>query len=495
METAFTRVFLLLVISMPISMIGQTLTGRVAESSGAVLAKAHVVVHNQDTNVEVVTVTTGTGDYTVPYLKPGIYSVTASAPGFDVESKTDITLQVSQTVTINFSMKVGAVTETVDVSGAQLDRGKSDVGEVVENERVNELPLNGGDLGQLAQLSAGTYYSGNVLYVRPFDNSVAALSINGSGYGSNALMLDGVSNEAAHGDAYNGTNSQQGYIPPVQAVQEFKVVTNPFDAMYGRLQGGAIDVMLKSGTNQLHGSVYEFARRAYLDANLWSNDFNHIPKSSHTRDQYGAELDGPIVLPKLYNGRDKTFFLAQVENWKEIFPGVLLDTVPEAQWLTGDFSDLQYYDAPSNSMKPITLYDPLTTHINSTGAAVRDPFPTVNGKINQIPTNRISPFALAILKYYPSPNTTPTPQSTSYTRNYVAPSPTTDIYRNALIKIDQIIGAKDRVSLRYGYWERSETDDQSGIPGVGAYGEYPHGERVNTFSPEWVHTFTPSAGS
>lgn len=487
---ALGKLMLLLAVTLPAALRGQTLTGRVAESTGAFLPKARVVVHNQATNVEVVTATTSTGDYTVPYLKPGIYSVTASSPGFGIETRTDITLQVSQTVTINFVMRVGAITESVNVSGAQLDHDKADNGEVVENERVTELPLNGGDMGQLAQLSAGTYYSGSVLYVRPFDNSVAAMSINGSSSGNNALLLDGVSNEAAHGDAYNGTNSQQGYIPPVQAVQEFKVVTNPFDAMYGRLQGGAIDMTLKSGTNQLHGSVYEFARRAYLDANLWANDFNHIPKASHTRDQYGIELDGPVFIPKLYDGRDKTFFVAQVENWSEIFPGVVLDTVPEPQWLTGDFSDLQYYDAPSNSMKPITLYDPLTTRIVN-GTPVRDPFPTVNGKINQIPMNRLSPFALAILKYYPTPNATPTPQSTSYTRNYVAPSPTTDTYRNALIKVDQVIGSKDRVSLRYGYWERSETDDQSGIPGIGAYGEYPHGERVSTFSPEWIHTFTP----
>ena len=467
----------------------QQITGRIADSSGAIVPKAQVTITNLDTNVVENTVTTGTGDYTVPYLKPGVYSVTASARGFNTETKTNITLQVSQTVHIDFALNVGAVTETINVSGEQLDKDKADVGEVVENDRVNELPLNGGDMGQLAQLSAGAYYSGSILYVRPFDNSVAAMSINGNAYGSNALLLDGVSNEAAHGDAYNGTNSQQGYIPPVQAVQEFKVVTNPYDAVYGRLQGGAIDMTLKSGTNQIHGSVYEFARRAYLDANSWVNDFNRIAKPSHTRDQYGAELDGPIWIPKLYNGRDKTFFLAQFENWSEIFPGTLVDTVPEPQWLQGDFSDLQYYNSSTGTYQPIILYDPLTTKVVN-GTPTRQPFPTINGKINQIPTNRLSPYALALFKLYPAPNSAPRPQTTSYTGNYIAPSPTTDTYRNALFKIDQVIGANDRVSLRYGYWERYEFDNQSGIPGEGAYGEYPHGERVNTFTPDWIHTFT-----
>lgn len=473
-------------------LMGQAFTGKVKDAAGAVIPKASVTVHNKDTGVDTTTVTTGTGDYTVPYLKPGVYNLMVAAAGFDQETKTDVTLQVSQTVEINFTMKVGTVSEVVQVNEAQLDHSKADVGEVVENERVNELPLNGGDMGQLAQLTAGTYYSGNILYVRPFDNSVAAMSINGSSYGSNELMLDGVSNEAAHGDAYNGSNSQTGYIAPVQSVQEFKVVTNPFDASYGHLQGGAIDMTLKSGTNQIHGSVYEFARRAYLDANSWFNDYYGYSKPSHTRDQYGFELDGPVVLPKLYNGRNRTFFLAQFENWSEIFPGTVLDTVPEPQWLKGDFSDLQYFDRTTNSLQPIILYDPLTLHDNGTGTLVRDPFPTVNGKINQIPLNRLSPYALAVLGYYPTPNAQANLSSNTYTQNYAAQTPTTDSYRNALIKIDQVLGGNDRITVRYGYWERSEYLDQSGIPGMGAYGEYPHGERVNTFAPEWIHTFTPN---
>jgi len=155
----------------------QEFTGRVTDPTGAILPRARVTITNLDTNVTVFSVTTASGDYTVPYLKPGHYSVTVSSAGFETQTKTNVTLQVSQTATVNFEMKVGAVAQTVRVTEAQLDHGKADVGEVVENERVNELPLNGGDMGQLAQLSAGTYYSGNVLYVRPFDNSLAALSI------------------------------------------------------------------------------------------------------------------------------------------------------------------------------------------------------------------------------------------------------------------------------------------------------------------------------
>ncbi len=465
----------------------QQFTGRVTDSSGAILPKARVTITNLDTNVSVSTVTTASGDYTVPYLKPGRYSVRITSTGFEPQTKTGITLQVSQTVTIDFVMTVGSISETVQVDGAQLDRSRADIGEVVENDRVNELPLNGGDMGQLAQLSAGTYYSGNILYIRPFDNSVAALSINGGGYANNELLLDGVSNEAAHGDAYNGTNSQVGYIAPVQAVQEFKVVTNPYDAAYGRAQGGVIDMTLKSGTNQLHGSVYEFARRGWLDSNLWINGYNHRANQPHKRDQYGFELDGPVEIPKLYHGRDKTFFLAQFENWSEVFPGVALDTVPDPKWLQGDFSDLTYFDASTSSRKAITIYDPLTLHDNGTGTLVRDPFPG-----NIIPKERLSPFAVKLFSYYPAPNATPGATQTSYTNNYTGDSSVRDTYRNGLMKIDQNISGADRVSIRWGYWERSEYQNQNGIPGLGANGEFPHGERVNTFAPEWIHAFSPN---
>ncbi|WP_158941666.1 carboxypeptidase regulatory-like domain-containing protein [Granulicella sp. S190] len=473
----------LAILMLPAVLSAQQFTGRVTDSTGAAVPKAKVTVLNQATNVASSTTTTGDGDYTVPYLKPGLYKVSVAAPGFDLETKTDITLQVSQTVSLDFALKIGSVDLTVSVSGEQLDRSKADVGEVVENERVNELPLNGGDLGQLAQLSAGTYYGGNVLYTRPFDNSVADLSINGAQAAENLLLLDGVSNEAAHGDAYNGTNSQIGYIAPIQSTQEFKVVTVPLDAAYGRLQGGALDITLKSGTNQLHGSVYEFARRGWLDANLWSNDFAGLPKAAHTRDQYGAQLDGPLVIPHLYNGRDKTFFVAQFENWKEVFPGTALDSVPDPAWLNGDFSNLTYFDKPSSSQKPLIIYDPLTLHSDGT----RDPFPG-----NIIPQSRISPFAKAILSLYPTPNAKPNAQQNSYVNNYAADTSVRDTYRNALIKVDQVIGSNDRVSIRYGWWERSETQNQTGIPGVGANGEFPHAERVNTFSPDWVHTITPN---
>lgn len=469
------------------NLFAQQFTGRVTDTSGAAIPKASITVLNQQTGVAIKTLSTGTGDYTVPYLKPGLYTVTAEARGFNKEARTDITLQVGQSAKIDFQLNVGSITETVTVvSDKTLLADRGDVGEVVENTRVTELPLNGGDPTTLSQLSAGANWYGSRQYLRPFDDNEADLSINGGGTGNNALTLDGVSNEAAKGDAYNGTNSQIGYVPPVSAVQEFKIVTNPYDAQYGRASGGVIDISLKSGTNLLHGSVYEYARRGYLDANSWQNNYYGTPRTGQKRDQYGAELDGPLILPKLYNGRNRTFFLLQFENFKSVEPGTAVSSVPLPGWSTGDFSNLVYYDGTTGSYQPDTIYDPLSLHYNAAGVPLRDPFPG-----NVIPSGRLSAFAQKFMSYFPAPNLPPSAGQNPWTDDYSAPSQIFDTYRNALAKIDQNISSRDRLTLRWGYWIRFEDQNQSGIPGPGARGEFPHAERSNTFATDWVHTFNP----
>ena len=466
----------------------QEFTGHVADKTGAAIPNARISVLNQETGVVLETKSTGAGDYTVPYLHPGKYTLTAVSPGFEQDRHTQITLEQGQTAVINFNMAVGATTETVTVKEDEsLLAGSGDVGEVVENTRITELPLNGGNVMDFTQLTAGANLQVSPLYIRPFDDPQADLSINGGGVGNNEIMLDGVSNEAAHGDAYNGTNSQIGYQPPAEAVGEFKLITNPYDAKYGRESGGVIDMTLKSGTNTLHGSVYEFARRSFLDANSWANDYYGTSKNTQKRDQYGFEVDGPLRIPKLYNGRDKTFFVLQFENWYNDDPGTAITSVPEQQWLTGDFRDLTYFDSSSQTYKPSVIYDPLTLHDNGSGVLVRDPF-TVN---NLIPQSRINSVAAKILSYYPAPNHTAAAGTNSWVSNYAVPDPLIDKYRNALIKIDQVISSKDRITARYGYWDRTETQNTSGMPaGPAQSGEFPHGEHSNTGAVDWVHTFT-----
>jgi hypothetical protein len=496
-----TRRLLILGLLLTASLLAaQEFTGFVTDASGAVLPKAAVTAHNLETNVDIGTVSTAAGNYTIPYLKPGNYTVSAEANGFEKGLRKGLVLQTGQTATVSFALKVGSTTETVTVVGdSLLDVGKADNGEVVENTRVTELPLNGRDPDMLSILNAGAIWTGSIQWQRPFDDTQQNLSINGGGSSLNELMLDGMSNEAS--GIVNTGNSKIAYVPPVDAVQEFKIITNPYDAQYGRLAGGVVDMDLKTGTNKLHGDVYEFARRTFLDANTWQNDWlltqpgnvgnphaeKEYARAQHKLDQYGAELDGPVVLPKLFNGRDKSFFLLQYENWNEVVPNSLVTSVPDPSWVKGDFSDLTWWNGSAGAYQPIIIYDPLTLSCDASGNCTRQPFPG-----NIIPPGRLNPVAQAVMSYYPAPNTTPAPGTNPFANNFATPNPTTDRYRNVIGKVDQNITQKDRASLRYGYWERVEIRNTNGMPGPIAEGQLPHGERSHTFALQETHTFAPN---
>jgi hypothetical protein len=289
----------------------------------------------------------------------------------------------------------------------------------------------------------------------------------------------------------------------VDSVQEFKIVTNAYDAQYGRAAGGAMDVTLKSGTNHIHGDVYEFARRTWLDANTWQNDWllaqGKSPSLYSTPrmkwDQYGAELDGPVVLPKIYNGRDKSFFVLQYENFNEVVPATIITSVPDPSWASGDFSNLTWFNGSDGKYEPIWIYDPLSLNCSS-GTCVRQTFAAEAGhpndpNYNKIQSARLNPVTQAIMAYFPKPNTTPLAGTNPFANNYATSTPTTERYRNILGKWDQNISSKDRFSIRYGYWERVETGSTNGMPGPIAEGNFPHGERSHTFATQWTHTFTP----
>jgi hypothetical protein len=500
---------LLLGLLLPASFLAaQEFTGSVTDSTGAVVPKATITAHNVDTNLDTKAVTTRSGVYTIPYLTPGNYTVSAQAQGFETALHSGIVLQVGETSTVNLELKVGKTSETITVTGdTLLDIGKADNGEVVENTRVTELPLNGRDPGMLSILSAGALWTqSSTQYQRPFDDTQANLAVNGGQAGNIELMMDGVPNNAS--PINNAGQANISYVPPVDSVQEFKIITNPYDALYGLMAGAVEDVTLKSGTNKIHGDVYEYARRTWLDANTWQNGYDIGKASPGTDlkpfetpnmkwDQYGAEADGPVVLPKLYNGRDKTFFTMQYENWKEAEPNTVSDSVPDPKWATGDFSSLVYWNGTNKDYEPISILDPMNISQNASGAWVRVPFgptDTINptSAANIIPASRINAMAQKILKLYPAPNTTTAAGSNPFANNYTVPGTDENRYRNVLVKVDENLSSKDRFSLHYGYWERVEVRSYDGFTGPETRGQLPHGERSHTFTLEETHTFTPN---
>ena len=343
-----------------------TLKGRVPDSSGAAVPAAKLDVKNTGTNRIVSTVTDSAGQYTVPFLKPGSYSVTVEAPGFKKFLREGLSLSVGDTVDVDIALQVGAVSEqlTVTAEAPLLETAKADRGTLVDERTVAEMPLNGRNPFMLAKIAAGVNFNGTVIYQRPFDNgAIAQWTINGGLYSSNEFLLDGTPNNAQAG------SNNLAYVPPVDAVQEFKIQTNSYDAQYGHTSGGIVNVSLKSGTNALHGTVYEFARRKAWDANSFQNNAVGAPKGEHYLDQYGGQISGPVYIPKIYDGRNKTFFMFDYEKYRENTPRPFTLSVPAPEFSTGDFSKLV-----NGVGQQITIYDPATGK-NVNGTWVRRPFP------------------------------------------------------------------------------------------------------------------------
>ncbi len=450
-----------------------TVTGRVTDPDGLAIPGVVITATNTQTNETAATASSEQGAYSLPFLKPGIYTITAELEGFRKHTQEKVELQVGQTITLPIQLQVGALTEIVTVVSETVEGSKADRGMVVDNKRVTELPLNARNPFELSTLSPGITKQGNAIYQRPFDNgAIADWSINGGQNRNNEFLLDGAPNNSIQG----GNNL--AYVPPVDSVQEFKIITNSYDAQYGRTAGGVVNVSLKSGTNVLHGTVYEFARRKFLDSREYFHEVNNQDKPNHKLDQYGFQIDGPVKIPGLYDGTNKTFFMFNYEGYKELTPNPATLTFPDDAQISGDFSNLR--DRNGNL---ITIYDPSTGRMEN-GRFVRDPFPG-----NRIPQDRINPMAQQILRLYPKPNTT-TPGADPWRDNFLfSPNLADDTFYNIATKVDQNISDKSRLFVRYAQNKRTETRFSNGIlSGPAQDGQLPL-ERLNyTGVADWVRT-------
>ncbi|WP_187290181.1 TonB-dependent receptor [Terriglobus saanensis] len=475
----------------------QQFTGHVVDPSGAVIPAAQVTIHNQATGVDVTTTTTSTGLYSAPYLTPGAYDITVTKDGFSTQQKTSIQLTVDQTSTIDFSMAVGAASEvvTVNASGAQVELSKADRGELIEGERVTQMPLDGRNPFNLVGLSPGVRDTSSSQYPRPFDNVTGNQYANGSPQVSQT-NVDGVGNDASD-------LGRTAFTPSVDVVQAFKIVLNAYDASYGHSGGSSIDVSLKSGGNQIHGSVYEYMRRSWLDTNAWQSNYNNPAnpsKAPHKRDQYGFELDGPIIIPHVFDGRNKLFFLASYEQMNDILPNPSYNvySLPNPAWLTGDFSTATYWNSTTNSLQPLTIYDPLTPlhtvvdPIDGKTKLAHDPFPG-----NKVPSNRIDPVAANILSYYSylNPNVNPGAGFAPWTNNYENLQVEHDLWRNAVFKVDYNLSDKDKFSFRWagqGRWIAANWN--TGAPADDPANSNGHGVAPlsETGQVQWTHIFSPT---
>jgi hypothetical protein len=451
-----------------------TVKGQVVDSSQGALPGATVTIRNQETNEVATAVTNNDGNYTIPFLRPGLYTLTVEMSGFQKYSRTDMRLEVSQVAVVNAQLGVGNLTESVNVSADAplLETSKADRGTVVDQARIAELPLQSRSPMALATLIAGVTYNAQAVYLRPFDNgALADWSMNGGQNRNNEFLLDGAPNNA------NQSGNNIAYVPPADAVQEFKMQTNSYDAQYGRTAGGVMNMSLKSGTNSFHGTAYEYYRRKWLDANSFLLNARSTPKADHYLDQYGFEVDGPVKIPGLYDGTNKTFFMFNAEKYREGTPNALFSTVPTVAMKNGDFSNL--VDA---SGKLIVIYDPATGR-DVNGVWTRDPFPG-----NIIPAERITAAARALMQYFPDPNcSTPgvAPWQTNlcYNEHF-----NKDKFWNWVGKVDHNFSQNDRMFFRWGKNKRNEIRNTSAIrSGPAQNGQLPLDRHNDAVVGDWVH--------
>ena len=362
----------------PPALQGQTsfgaIVGAVTDQSDAAIPGAVVTVTNEETGVTRTATSGGSGTYIVPSLLPGTYSVRTEQDGFQTTEVTGVVLQVTRTVTVNVVLEVGAVTETVEVVATTplLDTADATVGTVVNNQSVVSLPLNGRSYTDLILLVPGSVPRGKLFAISGGHN----FSVNGNSPDVNNFTLDGIQNNDVFFKAF-------GTEPSIDAIQEFRVQTNITSAEFGAGAGATVAVALKSGTNALHGSFFEFLRNDKLDANDFFRNSSGTGKPAFRQNQWGTVLGGPVNIPGVVDGRNKLFWLFNYEGRKIRRESTLFATVPTRSQLSGDLQGLQ------------PIFDPLTSRVDpATGDVIRDQI-SCNGVPNVICPSRIHPTTSA----------------------------------------------------------------------------------------------------
>lgn len=417
------------------------LTGSITDSTGAAIPDASITVVNKLHGIKVNVRADSRGNYIVPLLPPASdYQITVTEKGFQTATRIGITLQVAQTAQVNIALNVGSSTQTVLVSGAPplLDTQTSSIGQVISARTITRLPLNGRSSFRLIQLTPGVIFNqsaygqfGDVPVNTTWDTN---FSINGGQSQSNEILIDGV-------PSTTGFFDQVTTIPSVDDTEEFKVESNNLSAEYGRYTGGVINVTTKSGTNDLHGTAFEFLRNSALDANEYFNKMAGKSIPALRMNQFGGVLGGPVVIPHFYNGKNKTFFFVSYQGTKRVQGATFIGTVPTAAERTGDFS----HDLNSKGQL-VTIYNPFSTTATNANSSqyIRTAFPG-----NVIPQSMLDPVALQIMKYYPMPNAAGTPYTD--TNNYVSNAPLTVNQNEGSVRIDQNVNSRYHLFGRFGW--------------------------------------------
>ncbi len=431
------------------------ITGRVTDATGAVISGVEIVVKSVATGGIRSTLTNEVGYYAVPLLQPGLYEVTARHQGFRAVTQSGVSLAVDQRAEIGFTLEVGTISERIEVrsTSLQLNTVEASQGQVIENQRIVELPLNGRNYLELALLSPGT--------AQPAPGSrLGGFSSGGQRISQNNYLLDGVDNNSIE-LAAAGRRAEM-VQPSIDALQEFKVQTNAYSAEYGRGMGSVVNVTIKSGSNELHGTAFEFLRNEKLDA---MNFFTPqgAKKPTFKRNQFGFSVGGPILIPKLYKGSDRTFFFADYEGTRIRETSTIVSTIPTVKMRSGDFSDLL-------DQRRKSILDP---------AANNNAFPG-----NIIPASRLDPVGLTLIKLYPAP------LISSVASNFTHLSPRRQDVDRWDVRLDHNFRSQDSMFWRLSKQDQNVPDTPNLPPPAFGGGNYDWITQGYNTAAGWSHTFT-----
>ena len=489
-----------------------SISGTVQDPSGAVVPGAQVTLLNTDQGITLTATSNGAGQYTFSPVRIGHYNVSVSAPGFSTTNQQNLQVTVGAALQVNVQLKPGATSETVQVTTAppELQTSESSVGQTVTGQTLNNLPLNGRNFTFLAQLGAGV----NTPQADTRGNAASgAFTANGLTPAQNNYLLDGIDNNSNAVDFLNGTN----YIvlPPLDAIAEFKVQTADFSAELGRSAGAVLNATVKSGTNSIHGAVWEFFRNDKLDAADWFEDNQGITKGELRQNQFGAAVGGPII-------KNKIFYFGDYEGLRRVQgntqSGVSVPTTVErnsgytnlADLITGQGSSSRA-DALGRQIPLGAILDPATTRPVTAGTIdpvsgivspntgyVRDPFGACPASttvytlaacgLNQLPAGRLDANAIKLLNLYPAPT------SGGITSNFGS-SPALFEHRNAFdVRVDFDVSQGNQIFSRFSW-----VDDPQLIPGPfggvadgGGFQEGDQSAKSYQSASAWTHVFTPS---
>ena len=453
---------------------GQTfgeITGELRDVSGANIPGADVVITNADTGATRKAVSNESGVYSFPALAPGTYNIKITRDGFKTITRKGLQLQVQQSARVDFQMELGEVTESVDVSAETtlLSTENATVGTVIENRRIVELPLNGRNYLQLVSLAPNVSFgfgsAGQAGSRQGGERASQNISVGGQRSYFNHFTLDGIENTDPNFNTYV-------IQPSVDALQEFKVQTGIYPAEFGR-QVTQINVMTKPGTNEYHGTLYEFLRNDKLDAKQYAFTSARPPKNPFKWNQYGFTLGGPVWIPKIFKGTNRLFFMANYESFRQRQTVESVYDLPSAAMRGGDFSQL----LPST-----VIYDPATRVVDAAGNVTAQAFAG-----NVIPTSRINPIATKLLEFYPEPNLATGDLSRNRQQTQGRP-------RNKdqfILRMDFNESSRSQWFGRYSWGDENQLNEGLKLNGfqVLTNVEQYMGSNVRTFSPSTVNEF------